>query len=407
MKRLSLAAFAMFFSLVLTAMPLQAHQQTDIHGCYQKNNGRLRIVTKECDCKNSEETVSWGLTGSTKHAQKKAGSEKITELQTLGGTQNFASAINDQGEILGSSSLAGDGDTHAFEFGKGRVTDLFPVNLGTPTAINNKGEVAGGLVVGGVFLPVIYDSLDQKTKMLGSLGGITSSGFSGVATSLNNTGEAVGFSYIDGLNRHAFLFSNGLMKDIGSFGGYSGANAINDPGTIVGFASNLPNGVAHAFLYRNGTMTDINPFGGSDFGSSESYAEGINNRDEVVGQGLVKDRTSFHAFLYRNGNVTDLGTLPGGRNSYGNAINQRGQVVGTADVPYIDTCIDFETGQTFPCTKYKLEAFLYDNGTMINLNSLIPSDSGWELVSALDINTRGEIVGYGLLDGRFRAFVLK
>jgi hypothetical protein len=43
---------------------------------------------------------------------------------------------------------------------------------------------------------------------------------------------------------------------------------------------------------------------------------------------------------------------------------------------------------------------------MIDLNTLIPDDAGWDLISASGINNRGEIVGYGLLDGRFRAFVL-
>jgi hypothetical protein len=39
-----------------------------------------------------------------------------------------------------------------------------------------------------------------------------------------------------------------------------------------------------------------------------------------------------------------------------------------------------------------------------DLNTLIPSDSGWELVLAWDINDRGEIVGFGQHDGKFLGF---
>ena len=43
---------------------------------------------------------------------------------------------------------------------------------------------------------------------------------------------------------------------------------------------------------------------------------------------------------------------------------------------------------------------------MVDLNSLIPSDLGWELVMALDINNSGQIMGYGFVDNNFHTFVL-
>ena len=409
MTRLLIVSSTTLFLLAGTALPFQA-QQGGINGCYQKNNGQLRVVQKEGDCTPSELAVSWNRTRSPRHPPSQA-ELSVAALQTLGGTENFGYAINDRGEIVGLSRLAGDGATHAFVYDRDRITDISPFNSGDiqtvgPTSINSRGQVASGLVVAGVYLPAVYDSIAQRVTTLGSLGGVTSFGFAGVATSINNMGEAVGYSYLDGVNRHAFLHSRNVMKDIGSFGGYSAATDINEPGTVVGFASNLSNERAHAFVYSNGTMTDIDPFGRSDFGTSESSAQAINDRGQIVGHGLLGNGTAFHAFLSSRGVVTDLGTLPGGRNSYASGINEPGQVVGTADIPYTDTCYDWETGRSYPCTKFKLSAFLYDKGVMIDLNSYISSDSGWELISAFDLNARGQIVGYGLLDGKFRAFVL-
>jgi probable HAF family extracellular repeat protein len=91
-------------------------------------------------------------------------------------------------------------------------------------------------------------SASGVVTLLGSLGGATSNGFTGVATAVNDLGQVVGYSYLDDVNRHAFRYTNGTLSDLGSLGGYSGANAINDKGIIVGFSSNKVDGSAHTFL---------------------------------------------------------------------------------------------------------------------------------------------------------------
>lgn len=50
-------------------------------------------------------------------------------------------------------------------------------------------------------------------------------------------------------------------------------------------------------------------------------------------------------------------------------------------------------------------AFVYD-GSLRNLNQLLPAGIGWELIEATDINDAGQIVGYGRFQGRIRAFLL-
>src|SRR5579884_138755 len=127
-------------------------------------------------------------------------------------------------------------------------------------------------------------------------------------------------------------------------------------------------------------------------GGPGSSAAGINNSGQVVGYSQTGGNFIYHAFLY-DGSMHDLGTL-GGKFSQANAINDRGQIVGyssTASAP------EFET-----------DAFLYDNGSMIDLNSLLPAGSDFaRLALASAINDRGQIVGYGITTGgQAHAFLL-
>jgi probable HAF family extracellular repeat protein len=289
------------------------------------------------------------------------------------------------------------------------MIDLYPLNSQNsmqtvgPTSINNIGQIASGVVSNDIYYPSILDSNTNRIAMLGSIGGVTSYGFNGAATSINKLGQAVGYSYIDNMNRHAFLYSNSVMKDIGTFGGYSSASAINDAGMIVGFASDLYYGRTHAFVYANGLMTDIDPY--LDFSRSESYARDVNNRGQVVGEFLTEDQSATHAFMFSKGVFTDLGTASSPYTA-ALAINDSGQIVGITDIPYMDTCFDYDLGKYIPCIKYKQHAFVNARGQVTDLNTLIAPGSGWELVWAFDINMQGKIVGYGLKNGKFRAFLL-
>ena len=88
--------------------------------------------------------------------------------------------------------------------------------------------------------------------------------------------------------------------------------------------------------------------------------------------------------------ITDLGTL-GGSMSRAYSINDSGQVVG---ISYFDEGL-------------KRHAFLYDESMgMVDLNNLIPSDSGWLLSRAFGINSSGHIIGSGSINGEKHAFLL-
>ncbi len=141
-------------------------------------------------------------------------------------------------------------------------------------------------------------------------------------------------------------------------------------------------------------VVDLGTFGGP--GSSVNCCDHqINDRGTVVGSADtsaanpnagcfngplgVPDCNVNQAFLWQKGTLTNLGALPGGYNSYAQAINERGTVVGSA-----------ENGVTDPVLGIpEFEAVLWSNGQITNLGTLGGNES-----LAIDVNGHGQIVGF-------------
>src|SRR5579862_2514044 len=147
---------------------------------------------------------------------------------------------------------------------------------------------------------------------------------------VNASGQVTGYSSIAQV-KHAFLYANGVISDLGTLGGTTGTGyAINATGQVVG-SSSIANGSAvHAFLYANGRMTDLGTLGGTN---SEALA--INDSGQIVGDADTGAADSngnpvHHAFLYTAGKMTDLGTL-GGPTSVATGINANNQIIGYSD----------------------------------------------------------------------------
>jgi len=334
-----------------------------------------------------------------------AGNWTLTDLGTLGGSETFADSINDLGQVVGMSRVTGDSDIHAFFYDNGVMQDLAPVNSGDIRAsfrlgLNSSGRIVSGVVIDDAYYPAIYDRQTKQTTTLGSLG--STSGFTGVATAINNSGEAVGISYLSSGVRHGFVYRNGAMSDLGSLGGYSGALAINSAGVAAGFSSDSPNGFQRAVIWANNSILDIS-------NGFESQARGINDFGSVVGETMTPSGNQ-EAFRWSNGASEILGTLAPGRSSEAFSINNQGDIVGTAEAI---SSITFETnpitGVITIVTNYQNHAFLYSNGLMIDLNSMISTNSGWELYYAFGINNSDQIVGWGSMDGgeHIRSFILQ
>src|SRR5262249_16429787 len=135
------------------------------------------------------------------------------------------------------------------------------------------------------------------TYALTDLGTIEGGTFSAVG-SLNGAGTVTGQVEVItpefSLEFHAFIYSRGTMVDIGRLPDeeIAAGVSINSRGQIAGYGAGGP--CSRAFLYTNGAMLDLGTFGGVC-----AAAFGINDRGDVTGF-AQSGNGSQHAFLYRN-----------------------------------------------------------------------------------------------------------
>ena len=330
-----------------------------------------------------------------------AATYSVVDLGTLGGDSSDATGINGSGQVVGSSTTAG-GATHGFLYMNGAMTDLGTMTGGShshATGINDLGQVVGygGINDYGPGFQEFVQGFIWENGPMRPLGALycpctfnTRYGTS-AAYAINGDGQVVGESETVRGNRvrHAFFWQDGAaMQDIGGGAGdwsISRAYDINAAGQVVGdFAQNAglltPPFDRRAFLWQAGVSQDL----GTLPGHTSSQALGINAGGQMVGWSGSTDGAQSRAVLWDQNEAQDLGTLPGDLSSQALGINAAGQVVGWSGS----------------------RAFLWQAGTMADLNGLIPHDFGWVLARATGINDAGQIVGSGLIDGQRRAFLL-
>jgi len=165
--------------------------------------------------------------------------------------------------------------------------------------------------------------------------GVLPGGSYSVASGVNDQSHVTGSGGISGANPiHGFLWQkNTGMKDLGTLGGNNSyPEGINDANQIVGQAD-VSSSVSDAFLWMNGTMMDI-----GSLGAQGSVANAINfdpltmTFTQIAGWSPTSDNSTVHAVIWNASlQITDLGTL-GGPSSFGWANNCGGQVVGRADI---------------------------------------------------------------------------
>jgi probable HAF family extracellular repeat protein len=337
------------------------------------------------------------------------------------------------------------------------VTDLGNVGPnGQPFVVTNNGLVAGDAAAGSAYHAVVW-FLGHEIDLKAALAAAGFTGPNNYALSVNLWAQAAGFAETSEADPHGedfcgfgdhlvclpYLTQLGLFRPtpLPTLGGKNGAaQTINDLGQAAGYAENAlldpacpppqkyefkpvlwtngraqelptvsgdPEGLVwgvndkgqtaggsgvcasynpisgnylqslHAILWdANGTPHEIPGLGGTGHGIGIT-AKTPNNQGQVVGWSDLPGDRNFHGFIWSNGARRDLGVLPGGVNSLGLGINDAGVVTGAS----------LDAG-------FNPTAFIWQNGVITGLNSLIPADSPLLLETACSINSSGQIIGF-------------
>jgi probable HAF family extracellular repeat protein len=215
----------------------------------------------------------------------------MTDIGTLGGPDAVSLTLNARGQITGQSytnssanAAFGVPTTDPFLWQNGRMRDLGTLGgvFGTPNWMNNRGEVVGVSDLAGdqAFHPFLWNG----TRMLdlGTLGGSV-----GMANWVNDAGAVVGWATPPGDNTaHGFLWSHGVMSDLTGADSLqcTVATAINDGGQIVGNTCDE----SDALLWANGKQYDLNTLVAPSAlqMTATSY---IDDRGDIVGHGVLPD----------------------------------------------------------------------------------------------------------------------
>jgi probable HAF family extracellular repeat protein len=313
-------------------------------------------------------------------------------VTAIAGAGSFASDINNLGQVVGSMS-AGSA-YHGFVYGGGILTDIGTLggaNSGA-TAINDHGVVVGNAEVdaSGNTNGFVYSG--------GAMSGLSGGAYM-QAYGINNNGTVVGSMFVttpDDSYLHAYAMSGGVVTDLGTlpYGDGSHAFAINNHGEVVGAAANVfngePNRPEDPFIYHDGVMTGLGNLGGP-----WSAALSVNDHGQVVGYlgmepfAVPDELYPTTAFLYDGSGMHVLGGASAGWASLATDINNLGQVVGS-----------FRPGAAGD------HAFLYENGELADLNTLIDPASGWTITGAAAINDLQQIAAQACRAGVCQAVTL-
>lgn len=283
----------------------------------------------------------------------------LVDLGTLGGSNAFAGAISSGGRIAGCAETS-SGEIHAFVWQGGTMTDLgrgadAPGNS-CALAVNDQGLAAGRASNGDV--------------VLWSGRGVQSLGFGGDVGDMNEAGVVVGARSVGGAQR-AFVYSDGVVTELGEASLPGEATAVNSRGQVVGSIN------GRAFVYESGTLRELGTLGGN-----MSVARAINDSGDIVGQ-ASNELGQPTAFVYRG----SMQALPGPSYSSAVAISASGRIAASGEGTY---------------------GYVVSGGTLTRLSEL-PAvvAQGWRKLEPTAMNDRGWIVGTAEnRDGDLRAFLL-
>jgi len=219
----------------------------------------------------------------------------MQDLGTLGGPDAGALVVNERGQVAGMSftnstrnPVTGIPTQDPFLWENGMMQDLGTLGgtVGFPNGLNNRGQVIGVSNLAGDLTS--HPFLWTKAEGMQDLG--TFGGSNGQAIWVNDAGEIAGEADFPGDQIHdAFLWKNGVMTDLGNLGLTSYAFGVNNRGQVVGH-SHLDEVTTHAFLWeKGGPMIDLNTRIPPGSGVQLTDAVTVNDRGEIAAFGLLSN----------------------------------------------------------------------------------------------------------------------
>ena len=283
-----------------------------------------------------------------------AGTGRLVVLSSLGGQGSYAVAMNDRGDLIGSSVDAA-GEYQAVVWWRGQRT---PTPLRTagaaPASINERGHIAGW-VPGGLFL-----------WREGSVAYLKRSAVSFGATFVNDRDQVASTATgPDGALR-AVLWQRGSLTKLPTPAGTdSRAVGLNNSGEVIGVLTGPGDQTGQGVLWRDGRMIRLGTLGGA--GSTPAV---INDRGQVAGTSAVAGAEGDRPFLWERGRMTDL--LAGTTATTGRVgdLNEAGTLTGSA--------------QSGPSDRRPV---VWRDGRMIDIG--LPGHTG----GGSDLNDRGDVTG--------------
>jgi probable HAF family extracellular repeat protein len=316
--------------------------------------------------------------GAVVNAQQSTAAYTVTDLGGLPGLayrQSVAFAINDAGEIAGSSYTVGPNgpEPHAIVWVRDASNNYVITDLGilsAATGISNEGVV--GTNFGFIVVPATVNGVLVWYE------DANGDGHNDLAIPISTGGRAVvndNMQIADGNQLVQFdAAGNEIVTTLPNKGI---ATAINDYGEVAGYSSSAQATIwqidALGIILATDTLAMLP-------GYTMSSALSIDAQGQVAGysSGFKGNQIIEHAVLWQSPAAApiDLGVLTRGGHSQAsgvNTVNHVTQVVGAASV---------SSGST---------AFLWKNGVMTDLNKSV-SAPGISLQAAYAVNSHGQIV---------------
>ncbi|MBL8279552.1 MAG: hypothetical protein JNL93_22995 [Pelomonas sp.] len=287
------------------------------------------------------------------------------------GGASAAYGLNNRGQVVGGSVVAGREQAFSWTAAGGMVGvhgAVYPLSGSVATGVNDAGQIA---VAYGNPLVRIFEPGGAFATVAVPAGTVYAD-----ATGINAAGRVSG-TVATGTLVTAFTGTGGAAALLlPTTDTESTATAINTGGAVAGSAR-TGIGAYHAVLWsQGGTPQSLGSLGGS------SFAQALNDRGQVAGSAEVATAagTVQRAFVWSAGSgMVAIGSLHHGSVALG--INDAGQAVG----------FGFDTSYSAPSG-----AFLWtERAGLLDINTLIARDAGQRVLKATAINAWGQVVGAG------------